>query len=257
EDYFTMLGVPRDASTDAVRAAFFALAKQWHPDRVPSVLADAKEACARVFSKMSEAYQTLVDPEKREKYAELIASGGTVKTAEQETIVKVVEAATLFQKAEIMFKRNDLTGAEALVRRANELDPKQAEYLALLTWIEATRPGAMADSQTLHFIDALSQAIAKNENCERAYFYRAMLYKRMGNTGAAMRDFRTVVEQNPRNVDAQRELRLHNMRGGKPQTQPGREPTQRARNDSQPGRDPHPHREEAKGLFAGFFNKKK
>ena len=254
EDYFTMLGVPRDVSTDAVRAAFFALAKQWHPDRLPALLADAKEPCARVFSHMNEAYQTLVDPDKRAKYLELITGTVTTKTAEQETIVKVVEAAQLFQKAEIMFKRNDLTGAEQLVRRANELDPKQAEYLALLTWIEATKPGATSDSQTHKFIDALSQAIDQNENCERAYFYRAMLHKRLGNTSAAMRDFRTVVEQNPRNVDAQRELRLYNMRAGsRPQTQPGRE-AQRARPDSQPGRE---NRHQEKGLFSGFFNNKK
>ena len=255
EDYFTMLGVPRDVSTDAVRAAFFALAKQWHPDRLPSVLADAKEPCARVFSHMNESYQTLVDPDKRAKYLELITGGGSTKTSEQETIVKVVEAAQLFQKAEIMFKRNDPVGAEQLVRRANELDPKQAEYLALLAWIEATKPGATSDAQTHKFIDTLSQAIEQNENCERAYFYRAMLFKRLGNTSAAMRDFRTVVEQNPRNVDAQRELRLYNMRAGsRPQTQPAREPQQRVRHDSQSGRDNH---RQEKGLFGGFFNNTK
>ncbi len=256
EDYFTMLGVPRDASTDAIRAAFFALAKQWHPDRLPSVLADSKDACARVFSHMNEAYQTLVDSEKRVKYIELISGGGSTKTVEQETIVKVVEAAQLFQKAEIMFKRNDVPGAEALVRRANELDPKQAEYLAFLTWIEATKPGSASMSGTPRFIEALSQAIEQNESCERAYFYRAMLYKRMGSTRESMRDFRMVIELNPRNVDAQRELRLYNMRGGKPQTQPGREPLQRTRSDSQAiSRDAH--RDDAKGIFGGFFNKKK
>ena len=257
EDYFTMLGLPRDATSDAVRAAFFALAKQWHPDRLPSVLADVKDACARVFSHLNEAYQTLVEPDKRAKYLELISSGRPTRTAEQETIVKVVEAAQLFQKAEIMFKRNDIAGAEQLVRRANELDPKQAEYLAFLTWIEATKPGAPSASQTARHIEALTRAIDQNENCERAYFYRAMLNKRIGNTTAAMRDFREVIEQNPRNVDAQRELRLYNMRGGKPATQPGREPPQRVRHDSQGGRDHHNHRDDGKGLFGGFFNKKK
>lgn len=257
EDYFSLLGVPRDATTDAVRAAFFTLAKQWHPDRLPAVLADVKEACARVFSHMNEAYQTLVDPQKREQYVAHLAAGGAGKrTDEQETIVKVVEAAQLFQKAEILFKRGDAVGAEALVRRAHDLDPKQAEYLALLTWIEATRPGSTSESQTLHHIDTLTQAISRNENCERAYFYRAMLYKRINNLNAAMRDFRTVIEQNPRNVDAQRELRLFNMRGGKTQTQPGKDPPQR-RHDSQAGRDSHERSTGGGGLFGGFFNKKK
>jgi hypothetical protein len=41
-----------------------------------------------------------------------------------------------------------------------------------------------------------------------------MLNKRVGRGEAAMRDFRRVVELNPQNIDAAREVRLHNMRGG-------------------------------------------
>ena len=100
------------------------------------------------------------------------------------------------------------------MRRANELDPKQPEYMALLAWIEATRPGNSSEMATHGYIEQLTKAIALNENSERAHFYRAMLYKRLGLSREAMRDFRTVVERNPRNVDAQRELRLFNMRGG-------------------------------------------
>lgn len=55
-----------------------------------------------------------------------------------------------------------------------------------------------------------------NERCERAYFYRAMLYKRQHRNGLAFKDFQKVAELNPKNIDAQRELRLYEMRGGPP-----------------------------------------
>jgi tetratricopeptide (TPR) repeat protein len=50
-------------------------------------------------------------------------------------------------------------------------------------------------------------------NCERAYFYRGMLLKKVDNFNAAVKDFRKAAELNPRNTDAMREVRLHTMRG--------------------------------------------
>ena len=60
----------------------------------------------------------------------------------------------------------------------------------------------------------LDKAIAMNTRCEKAYFWRGMLYKRLGKTELAARDFRKVGELNPRNIDAAREVRLHTMRAG-------------------------------------------
>jgi hypothetical protein len=60
----------------------------------------------------------------------------------------------------------------------------------------------------------LGKAIAMSERCERAFYWRGMLYKRIGKLDAAYRDFREAVELNPDNIDAVREMRLHNMRSG-------------------------------------------
>ena len=58
----------------------------------------------------------------------------------------------------------------------------------------------------------LDQALRLNSKCERAYFYRGMLYKRMGNEKGAYKDFKEAIELNPRNIDATREVRLYTMR---------------------------------------------
>ena len=42
-----------------------------------------------------------------------------------------------------------------------------------------------------------------------------MLHKRAGNPHAAVKDFRKAAELNPRNIDAVREVRLHEMRSQK------------------------------------------
>ncbi|HOV79697.1 MAG TPA: molecular chaperone DnaJ [Bacillota bacterium] len=62
-DYYEVLGVPRNASTEEIKKAYRKLARQYHPDANP----DDKDAEAK-FKEISEAYVILADPEKRAKY---------------------------------------------------------------------------------------------------------------------------------------------------------------------------------------------
>jgi tetratricopeptide (TPR) repeat protein len=210
-DYFSMLDVARDATRDEVESAFVELAKTWHPDRLPAELAGAREACTRVFSRMSEARAALVDDAARARYMKLHEEGSGSPEM-QETVQKVVDAATTFQKAEVCFKRNDLVQAEHLCLQALELDETQPDYHALLAWLVALKPESQSPAATLDCIKMLDKAISLSNRCEKAYFWRGMLNKRLGKTDAALKDFRRVADMNPRNIDAVREVRLHTMR---------------------------------------------
>lgn len=61
-DYYEVLGVPRTASLEEIKAAFRKLARQYHPD--VSQEPDAEER----FKEINEAYGVLSDPEKRARY---------------------------------------------------------------------------------------------------------------------------------------------------------------------------------------------
>lgn len=213
QDYFQMLGLDRDATPDQVQKAFFALAKVWHPDRLPPALVDVKDACSRVFTYLTDAQQTLCDPEKRAEYMTLLKDGGATPD-DQAKIQAVLEAAMEFQKAEVLLRRNDMNGAYEIAKRCLALDPEQADYLALVTWIDAQKPEWIGREKTLEKVAVMDRCLKMNENCERAYFYRGLLYKRIDEHNKALKDFKKAADLNPRNLDALREVRLHNIRGG-------------------------------------------
>lgn len=249
QNFFQMLGVEKDAAPEACQKAFFALAKVWHPDRLPPALADVKDACSKVFTHITEAHATLTDPKRRQDYMTLMKDGGATPD-DQAKIQTILEAATEFQKAEILMKRNP-TDAQVfdLVKRAVSLDPDQVDYMALYTWLEAQLPQWQSKEKTQEKIAILDKCLQKNPNCERAYFYRAMLHKRNEDNKKAIQDFKKVADMNPRNLDAAREVRLYNMRGGsKAPPPPG---------TTAPGtsRKPAAQPETLGGLFGKLFKK--
>ena len=65
KDYYAALGVEKAADADTIKKAYRKLARKYHPD--VSKEKDAKEK----FQEVSEAYETLKDPEKRAAYDQL------------------------------------------------------------------------------------------------------------------------------------------------------------------------------------------
>lgn len=64
DDYYKVLGVSRNASDKEIAKAYRHLALKYHPDKNP----DDREAAEEQFKKVSEAYEVLHVPEKREIY---------------------------------------------------------------------------------------------------------------------------------------------------------------------------------------------
>jgi molecular chaperone DnaJ len=70
-DYYEVLGVPRSASPDEVKSAYRRLARLHHPD----MNKENPKAAEEKFKELSEAYEVLVDPERRARYDSLGFTG--------------------------------------------------------------------------------------------------------------------------------------------------------------------------------------
>ena len=71
EDYYKTLGIAKGASEDEIKKAYRKMAKKYHPDANPGdASAEAK------FKEVSEAYETLSDPNKKSMYDQFGHSAG-------------------------------------------------------------------------------------------------------------------------------------------------------------------------------------
>lgn len=62
-NYYEILGVPRDASSDEIKKMYRRLARQYHPDLNPG-----DKVAEEKFKDIGEAYEVLSDPNKRSQY---------------------------------------------------------------------------------------------------------------------------------------------------------------------------------------------
>ena len=267
-NFYELLGINRDATNEQVQAAFFRLAKQFHPDKLSAELADMKETSARLFSRLTEAQQTLSDQTKRVNYDRQLTHKLTSEDDEQQRIQVVVQAATSFQKAEVLFKKRMLAAAELEAKRAHESDPEQADYLALLAWIQASKPNS--ELQLPQVLDQLNQALRVEPESEKTHFYRAQVLSRLGRQREALADYRFVVSKNPHHIDALREIRIWEMRrkgqqsappsgpigarNSSPAPGPSRRPSD-PRNPVRTSTTPTPRRPQSLTPKAGVFSK--
>jgi len=66
KDYYSILGVPKDATDDDLKKAYRVLASKWHPDKQPDEA--EKKKVEEKFKEVKEAYEILTDPQKRAIY---------------------------------------------------------------------------------------------------------------------------------------------------------------------------------------------
>ena len=97
KDYYKILGVRRNANDKQLKKSYRKLALKYHPDKVPE---EERDAAQDKFVEISEAYNVLSDPEKREIYDQYGeeglkhgGGGGETRSAFEQSLLNQFERA--------------------------------------------------------------------------------------------------------------------------------------------------------------------
>lgn len=218
--HFELLGVERSATAAQVRAAYFALAKQLHPDRLAALgVVDEDRHAQRLFAQVNTAFSVLSEPQRRQEYEVLLARGGEqalrAEQAQAEALAqRVLEAEEAFRRGERALERDQIPAAIRELQRAVELNPDEIEHHVALAWAQfCAAPDKQAVAAGTR--KALERAIRSSPQLVTARFYLGRVERMLGNDHDAHRHFREVLEREPRHAGAGAELRVLEQRLGR------------------------------------------
>ena len=119
KDYYSILGVDRNASDEDIKKAYKKLCLKYHPDRMANASEEEKKEAEEKFKEINEANTVLSDPEKRKRYdyfgdadaQSFDPFAGFRDIFEQETVEKGSDA---YVEVNITFAQS-LTGANVTI----------------------------------------------------------------------------------------------------------------------------------------------
>jgi curved DNA-binding protein CbpA len=198
-NYYQILQVSSDSSASEVKVAYFKLARKYHPDLFSRNLSpEVKNKIDDIFDKITKSYHTLSDDNKRQEYNKKLDSPkkGSKKDLEKRAEVKFRQGKTLFNQAR--YKE-----AQVLLEEAIRLSQNKGNYFLLL---------AMSQSRIRLYkrnaVENFKKAIKLQPWVPEAYFGLGMLYKQEGMPTLASNQFKKVLNVDPDNKAALKELHL-------------------------------------------------
>jgi tetratricopeptide (TPR) repeat protein len=209
-DHFAVLGVPKSATDDQIREAYFALAKRTHPDRFSGASDAVRRVAEEVFAVISQAYETLGHRDRRNEYLRAQQTRDRDR-ADIEEGERALKAELAFQKGIALLRKKAHTQAAEHFSEAVQNYPDEGEYHAYYGWaLWLADPQAHGRSELARAHILRGRKLAPSS--DKPYLFLGKLSKAEGKDAVAEKMFQKVIELDPDCVDAIRELRLIDMR---------------------------------------------
>ena len=211
-DHFAMLGLEQDASVEAVRAAYFELARHLHPDRLAAAgVGDDKREAHRVFARINEAFGVLSDPDRRAEYVRVLKAGGVAAVQAQAEaaaakVKQVIGGEEAFRQGEAALRRMSLEEAVGHFKTAVERSPEEADYHAMLGWAKYVAAPVKADVLSAAR-GHLRKAMELRPNASLPHLLLGRIARMEGEATPAVNHLRQALELAPRSSEAAAELR--------------------------------------------------
>ena len=212
--YHQLLGVAWDDDSKAIKRAYFALSKEFHPDRYfRRQIGDYKPRLERVFKKIVEAYELMSDPTTRAELQRTLApealtpstaaaEGGEpvlstqrrrrelldrlrrqFRIPEKVLAERRIKARTFYDASRVASARENWLEAAASVRLAIAFDPAENEYKRGFAEIQAQ----VHQVRARELQERADQALEAHDANEALRLYEEILHYRPGDGDAYRR----------------------------------------------------------------------
>jgi tetratricopeptide (TPR) repeat protein len=202
-DHFAALGVARTAPAAQIKAAYFQLAKTYHPDAVPSdAPPEIRKLCADVFSRLSDAWSVLAEDASRADYLEALEGGGTQSV----DVMNIFQAERLFEEGALLAKARKYGDAIAKFDLAIRANPDEAEFGIWKAFCEFL----LADDKRAKLgpsVAAIEGGLRRNPRCAQGYLFLGQMAKVAGDLALAEKHLKRGLVVAPEHPDLVRELK--------------------------------------------------
>jgi curved DNA-binding protein CbpA len=213
--HFEILGVPENATADEVNGMYMRALRMYHPDRLAAAgLRELASQAERVMARMGEAVSVLRDPKRRADY--VAARAG--KKTESSTTLSIVDAEKSFQRGEVFLRKGDYAQAIEAFSEAIKVNPSEQQYRAFLAWARFDDPRARKELVAREALATLQQVVSTETRFARGFFWIGQIWKFLNDPIQAEKAFRESLRLDRGMVDAEREIRLLEMRKAKAAT---------------------------------------
>jgi len=206
KDHYQILGIEKGASGEEIRDSYYKLVKNYHPDVNPNADNDTRLKAEEIFTRITSAYETLSQTDKRQEY------DSHEELAELKSQAKYIyEAEIAFKKGITLLIQRDYVEAEKKIREAIIMNPEEAAYIGAHGWTKYLATDNKSDVFG-ESVKALERAIKINGKIPENHYYLGCVYKNHNDLKNAEKSFQKAIELEPDYIEAKRELRLINAR---------------------------------------------
>jgi len=220
-------GQSEDDITEIAWDALDKLSKRWHPDLCEGETAEIQEGMGKVHSALVEAFETLIDPERRKHLMTSPAASKSESGSVPETMRSHDEAgddgppssgertaeppkprpgakhvsvgtSSLHERALVAFAAEKLTEALRLARLACQEAPDNPDYAATAAWVRAN----MTAPPLRRLVSNLDLVLREHPEHVTARYYRGILRERQDDLEGARQDLERVLKLDPRHDGA-------------------------------------------------------
>lgn len=217
-DHFAVLGMTWEDPPDALRRAYFQIARDLHPDRFVGEPADVVDAASALFDRVREAWSVVGDDQKREAYIARTVRGELSEEEQaMEKVRAILDAEADFRHALADFRGGRLLQAHEGFLKAAAAVPDELEFVghaAFTTWRIESKRDPLAGEDAFKRLQAAAEQSGKLDSL---YVLLGVALRESGRPDAARRALVTALKLKPANPDAARELkRLERARDDAP-----------------------------------------